>query len=88
MWDSPFCSVGLSLLGQLARNDKICQMLSRFIVDSSHTWVPWKLHAADEGTGFLYQIEGGEGNGRNGVMEGGLEKKASGLVSGTAGGFH
>ena len=71
MWDSPFCSVGLSLLGQLARNDKICQMLSRFIVDSSHTWVPWKLHAADEGTGFLYQIEGGEGNGRNGVMEGG-----------------
>lgn len=50
--------------------------------------MPWKLHAADERTGFLYQIEGGEGNGRNGVMEGGLEKKASGLVSGTAGGFH
>lgn len=81
-------SVGLSLLGQLARNDKIsCQMLSRFIVDSSHTWVPWKLHAADERTGFLYQIEEGEGNGRNGVMERGLERKASGLVSGTAGGF-
>lgn len=33
-------------------------------------------------------MEGGEGNGRNGVMEGGLEGEACGLGSGSAGGFH
>ena len=87
--DSPFRSNGFSVLVRLVRNDKISyQMLSRIIVDSSRTWVPWKLHAADDITGFYTRLREGKGNGRNGVIEGGFERTASGLASGTAGGFH
>lgn len=59
--DSPFHSTGLSILVRLVRNDKIsCQMLSRIIVDSLHTWVPWKLHAADDITGFYTRLREGK----------------------------
>lgn len=38
-------------------------MLSRSIVDSSHTWVPWKLHAANDSTGFYSRLRKGKETG-------------------------